>query len=116
MKILLICTANRDRSKTAEIHFAKKYPQHEFQSAGINKYLCERKDISRSNIQKGQHVKQYMLKWADRIICMEHIHAEHIASKIDKKYLSKIEVLELGDTEGFMSDSLIKMLEEKFKI
>jgi predicted protein tyrosine phosphatase len=109
MKILFICTANRDRSKTGEVHFSKKYPEHEFKSAGINRYLSER--------HKGIHLKKHMLDWADRVICAELVHSDYIIRQIDKKYNSKIEVLHLGDTEGaFMSDNLIRLLEEKFKI
>lgn len=85
-------------------------------SAGVNKYLSTRTDISRTEQQKGQYVQKEMLDWADRIICMEHCHAQIILSKFDKKYLDKIEILELGDTECFMSENLIKTLEEKFKI
>lgn len=108
MNILFICTANRDRSRTAEIYYQNKYPLDRFRSAGINKYLCER--------HGGIQVKKYMLDIADRIICAEHVHSDWIVQNIDKKYLSKIEILELGDTENFMSPKLIEMLEEKFKL
>ena len=107
MNILFICTANRDRSRTAEIHFQKKYPEHRFRSAGINKFLSEK--------HGGVHVKKYMLDIADRIICAEHVHADWIVQNIDKAYLGKIEILELGDTEQFMSKSLIEMLETKME-
>lgn len=108
MNILFVCTANRDRSRTAEIYFQNKYPEHRFRSAGINKFLCER--------HGGVYLQHYMLQVADRIICAEHSHMQHIVDKIDKKFLPKIEVLELGDTEAFMSPELIKILEEKFKM
>lgn len=108
MNILFICTANRDRSRTAEIYFQNKYPEHKFRSAGINKYLSER--------HGGIHIKQYMLDIANRIICAEQIHADWLLGSFDKKYLSKIEVLNLGDTETFMCQQLIKILEEKFKL
>lgn len=107
-QIIFICSANRDRSKTAEIHFSKKYPEHKFTSAGINKYLSER--------YSGVHLKKYMLDEADRIICVEQVQSDYITTKIDIKYKSKIEVLNLGDTDAFMSEQLIRVLEEKFKI
>lgn len=106
MNILFICTANRDRSRTAEIYFQNKYPEHRFRSAGINKFLSER--------HGGIYVKKYMLDIADRIICMEQEHSNWICEKVDKKYLSKIEVLELGDTKNFLSSELIEKLESKF--
>jgi len=105
---IFICTANKDRSRTAEIYFQNKYPEHRFRSAGINKYLSER--------HGGVHLKSYMLDVADRIICAEFVHSDYIVQKIDKKYLSKIEILHLGDTRTFMEKELIAMLEEKFKI
>ena len=108
MNIIFICTANRDRSRTAEIHFQNKYPEHRFRSAGINKYLSER--------HGGVHLKNYMLNVADRIICAEPVHADYIIQHIDKNYKFRIEVLNLEDTDTFMTESLIKRLEEKFKI
>lgn len=109
MKILFVCTANRDRSHTAEAYYTLKYPEHEFRSAGINKYLCERHE-------HGVHLRRTHLDWADRIVCAELIHSDYIVRKIDKKYLSKIEVLHLEDTNVFMSKQLIDRLEEKIKI
>lgn len=106
--ILFICTANRDRSRTAEFLFQAKYPLYRFRSAGIDRYASER--------HGGVHVRQYMLDLADRIICMEHCHLEYIVQKIDKRYLSKIEVLEIGDHDTFMGPELITKLCEKFKI
>lgn len=108
MNILFVCTANRDRSRTAEIHFQNKYPEHRFRSAGINKYLSER--------HGGIQVKKYMLDIADRIVCAEFVHSDWIVQNIDKKYISKIEIMNLGDTEPFMSEQLIKMIEEKFSL
>jgi predicted protein tyrosine phosphatase len=108
MNIIFICTANRDRSRSAEIHFQAKHPEHRFRSAGINKYLSER--------HGGIHVKRYMLDVADRIVCAEHVHSNWIVQNIDKKYLSKIEIMELGDTETFMSEELIRLLEDKFQM
>jgi len=57
-----------------------------------------------------------MLEIADRVICTEYVHSDWIVQNMDKKYLSKIEILHLGDTESFMSEELIKLLEEKFTL
>lgn len=108
MNILFICTANKDRSRTAEIYFQNKYPELRFRSAGINKYLSKR--------HGGIHLERYMLDQAERVICMEDVHRDYILQKIDKSYISKIEVLNLGDTEPFMAPGLITMLEEKFNL
>jgi hypothetical protein len=47
-----------------------------------------------------RHVKTYMLDVADRIICAKPIHSDWIVKNIDKKYLPKIEILHLGDTDN----------------
>jgi predicted protein tyrosine phosphatase len=108
MNVLFICSANLHRSRTAEIHFQNKYPEQRFRSAGTNKYLSER--------HGGVHLRQYMLDIADRIICMEHTHKELIERHIGPKYRAKIEILHIEDTGIFMSEDLIKRLEEKFTL
>ncbi len=35
--ILFVCSANKDRSKTADDYFSKHYPDLSFDSAGTNK-------------------------------------------------------------------------------
>jgi predicted protein tyrosine phosphatase len=57
-----------------------------------------------------------MCEWADRIICVEQVQADYIVQQIDKKYANKIEILNLQDTELFMSPKLIENLEKLFKI
>ena len=57
-----------------------------------------------------------MLDVADRIICAEFVHSDYIINQIDKKYISKIEIMILGDTDTFMSENLISNLESSFRI
>jgi predicted protein tyrosine phosphatase len=102
--ILFVCTANKDRSRTAEIYFQNKYPHLKIRSAGINKYLSEK--------HGGVHIQKYMVDIANVIICMEHVHSDWIVAKLGKHYLNKIEILELGDTEEFMSHQLINKLKQ----
>lgn len=108
MNILFVCSANKDRSRTAEIHFQHKYPEMRFRSAGINQYLSKR--------HGGIYLERYMLDQAERIICMEKVHADYILKRFDGLYHDRIEVLYLGDTEPFMASGLIEMLEEKFNL
>ena len=105
MQVLFVCTANRERSRTAEIYFSVKYSLHRFRSAGINQYLSER--------HGGVHLKKYMCDCADLIICMENCHSKYILEKIDSKYKDKIRILELGDFENYMSIEMINVLNEK---
>ena len=70
MNILFICTANRDRSRTAEHFFQEKYPKFNFYSAGIDEALCSK--------SKGRFVDYQICDYADRIVCMEQRHAQFI--------------------------------------
>ncbi len=108
MNILFVCSANRDRSRTAEIHFQHKHPELRFRSAGINDFLSKR--------HGGIYLERYMLDQASRIVCMEQEHANYILKRFDGQYHDKIEILNLGDTEPFMAAGLIAMLEEKFNL
>jgi len=40
MNILFVCSANKDRSKTAEDYFSEQFPNINFDSAGTNKKIC----------------------------------------------------------------------------
>lgn len=72
MKILFICTSNTDRSPALEKYFSSVYPQHEYRSAGINKYFCT---------QKGTHyLTQDDIDWTDLIVFAEHIHLKVTAN------------------------------------
>lgn len=108
MDTIFICSANRDRSRTAEIHFQNKYPEHTFRSAGINKYHSEK--------HGGIYLQHYMLRVSDRIVCAEEVHKKWIKEKWGDVFDHKIEVLNLGDTDTFMTKSLIQRLEDRFKI
>jgi len=108
MNILFICTANRDRSKTAEHIFRIKYPDYNFMSAGINQEMCL--------TYRGVYVEYQMCLKADKIYCMENLHAQYLLREFGSQIIQKIEILEIEDNEEYMSDKLIKELELKFKI
>ena len=108
MNILFVCTANRDRSRTAEHLFQKKYPHFSFHSVGIDESLCDK--------YKGKYVDFEICDSVDRIICMEEHHAQFLLKKFGDVLLNKIEILGIQDTEEYMSKVLIKDLKDKFKI
>ncbi len=107
MNILFVCTANKERSRTAEIHFQYNYKDHRFRSAGINQFLSER--------HGGTQLKKYMLDLADIIICMENAHKDWINKHHNDSYKNKMFSLDLGDTDTFMTRQLISALEMKIK-
>ena len=108
MKILFVCRANRDRSKTAEHHFAKIHPEYEFRSCGICKTYCDN--------WGGTHLKRKHLEWADRVICMSQSHINYIHKRYAKDYDDKLENAQVEDLHNYMAPELIKILEEKIKI
>lgn len=64
--ILFVCSANKDRSPTAELYFSQKYPQYNFCSVGTNRKIC---------FQLGtDFITPEVLYWADQIVVMESKH------------------------------------------
>ncbi|MCW8897307.1 MAG: phosphotyrosine protein phosphatase [Flavobacteriales bacterium] len=107
MNILFVCSANKDRSKTAEDYFAIKYPKIEFDSAGINKKICDQ--LGTNYIDKEQ------VGWADKIYVMETKHKQAIRSIFGNDYSKKIVVLHIKDIYKYNDKELIKILEGKVK-
>jgi predicted protein tyrosine phosphatase len=95
--ILFVCSANVNRSPSAELWFTIRNPENKYESAGSCRAACR--------IHGGNYVSEEQLQWADRIICMEErnrkeIESSHIVS-------DKIEVAGIPDVFGFLSIPLI---------
>jgi len=103
--ILFICSANKDRSKTAEDYFSEQYSKFQFDSAGTNKKICQQ--LGSNYIAKEQ------LDWADKIVVMEQKHANAIKEIFSNNYFNKIEVLDIKDKYTYGSSDLIKRLKNK---
>lgn len=105
MKILFICSANKQRSKTADDYFSEKYPNENFQSAGTNIELCRKEGTT--------ELTEDLLIWADKIFVMESKHFDLIKKHTNKKYANKIVTLNIPDRFKYYSKELIDILEEK---
>ena len=105
MKILFVCSANKQRSKTAEDYFASKYNIHEFLSAGTNIKLCRKEGTT--------ELIEDLLKWADKIYVMEKKHIEQIQMHAGSKYFTKVTVLNIPDIYGYYDKGLLKILDER---
>lgn len=103
MKILFVCTANVDRSRTAENHFALTYPTWLFKSAGTSSIHCEE---ANSTV-----ITQDLINWADFVICMEEKHAVHISQNFNTE--SPVYALNINDNYTYNSPELIQILESK---
>lgn len=105
MKVLFICSANKDRSITAEEYARENFPMHEYDSAGTNRKIC---------FQLGtQLVQTHQLLWADKIICMESKHKKEIQKLVGAKFNSKLAVLHIKDRYPYNSAGLKEILKEK---
>lgn len=82
MKTLFICSANKQRSKTAEDYFAERFPENEFLSAGTNSKICKKEGTI--------ELTEDLLKWADKMYVMEKKHFDQIQKHTGSKYYSKI--------------------------
>ena len=98
-KVLFVCTANIDRSRTAEDMYKGK-PGLEVLSAGTEQSLAKKL------------VTRELIDWADIILCMEEQHREKILN-MSPVADGKTKVLGIhnnwrrGDTE------LIRLIQEK---
>jgi len=105
LKILFICSANKDRSATAEEYAMEHYPQHEYDAAGTNQKIC---------FQLGtQYINAQQLAAADLILVMESKHKAEIQRLFGSMYNSKISVLQIKDVYKYGSQNLKEILQEK---
>lgn len=96
-KVLFVCSANKERSPTAEQVF-KDVPNWIVKSAG-------------TEIDAVRSLTQDLLEWADMIIVMENHHMNKVLEIYDVS--SKIHVLEVEDRYYRCSPELIGLLINK---
>jgi predicted protein tyrosine phosphatase len=96
-KILFVCSANVDRSPTAE-HIYKNHPGLEVKSAGASYYAKTT-------------LSEELLLWADVVLCMEKWQITKIENfSVENK---RIDCLDIEDEYGYMSPELIEIITEK---
>ena len=105
MNVLFICSANKDRSKTAEDYFSANYSDAQFESAGTNLKVCNQLGTN--------YIEGCQLEWADKIYVMETKHFSIIKSLHGSSYNKKITVLMIKDHYKYYEPGLIKVLLEK---
>lgn len=102
MKILFLCTANINRSRTAEDYFSKMVPGHEYRSAGLSEKYCTKHGTTLCSMK--------LLEWADLILVMEPAHRERIIEHTGQRFTDKIKVLDVPDLYQYMQPELITTL------
>ena len=97
---LFVCSANLQRSPTAENIFQNWKGKWEAKSAGTMPYLNR------------QPITQHLIDWADIIIVMETHHADYIQSKF-KVDSNKVKVLNIPDIYLRDDPELIRELKKQ---
>ncbi|EAS19708.1 hypothetical protein BBFL7_00254 [Flavobacteria bacterium BBFL7] len=105
---LFICSANKDRSKTAEDYFSTQYPNLNFESAGTNKVICDQLGTNYITLKKIEN--------AYKIFVMENKHRDAIQKTFGYQHYNKIIVLNIKDVYQYGSKDLIDVLEKNVQI
>ena len=103
--ILFICSANKQRSKTAEDYFSSKYANFHFISAGTNIKMCEREGTNPITID--------ILEQSDLIFVMENSHKKEVKNFINCKFKKELIVLNIPDLYKYYQKELIEILEDR---
>lgn len=104
-RILFVCSANVDRSKTAEAYFSTLYNDLDFKSAGTNFELCRQEGSTPLTTD--------LIEWADMIFGMENQHLEKINALSENQFESKITVLNISDDFVYYQPELLELLEKR---
>lgn len=111
MRVLFICTSNKDRSPALEKYFKDVYSHNEYRSAGVNKYFTTK---------KGTHyLTNEDIDWAELIIYAEDIHYD-VACKNFKEEtnicLKDCITLNLGEyKQGQIGEDYLMKAEKKIE-
>src|SRR5690606_8181618 len=103
--ILFVCSANKQRSKTAEDYFSSKYDDIHFLSTGTNIKICEREGTNPLTIE--------VLEQADLIFVMEQKHKKQITDYVNGKFKKELTVLNIPDIYKCYQKELIEILDRK---
>ena len=102
-RLLFICTANINRSRTAEDLF-KNSDAYEVRSAGFIRHSLG-----------GQVVTQALINWADKIFVMDEVRDQHL-SILRRKFVvdhKRIYVLDVPDIYSRDNVRLIELLKSR---
>jgi len=103
--ILFVCSANKDRSRTAEDYFSQHYPDICFDSAGTNAKICRQLGTT--------YITENQLAVADQVLVMENKHRQALLQTFGTTYAHKISVLHIRDIYPYGAKALIDVLRER---
>lgn len=102
MKILFLCTANVQRSSTAQEIFQAIDNKNEYKSAGLSKKYVEKNETTLCT--------EELLCWADKIYVFEKTHVERIIEHTAQKHIHKITNLRIDDRYEYFQRELVLLL------
>ena len=105
MNILFLCTANKQRSKTAEELFSALDKCNEYKSAGLSSKYVEKAGSTLCT--------EELLDWADKIYTFEDMHTQRITQHTGDKFLSKVTNLDIEDKYQYFQRELVLLLAER---
>lgn len=101
-KVLFVCTANQQRSPTAERMYEKD-PRMDVDSAGTEAFFAKA-------------VTEERLNWADLVVVMEERHARSIRERFpNAAERTRIVSLDIPDIYQFLEQRLQKEIRERFE-
>ena len=100
--VLFVCSANKERSKTAEDYFSGLYPEINFSSCGTNIRYCKKEGTN--------PISKELIVWSDVIFVMENKHAKLVKQHSSLKPGNKIIVLGVEDVYTYYQKELIAVL------
>ena len=104
-KVLFVCSANKQRSKTAEDYFSEQHPYIEFKSAGTNHKICYKEGTT--------PLTEDLIEWADKVFLMEEKHMNIIKNHLENKFFNKMEILNIPDKYKYYQKELLEELNKK---
>ena len=105
MNILFLCTANKQRSKTAEELFSALDKCNKYKSAGLSSKYVEKAGSTLCT--------EELLAWADKIYTFEDMHIQRITQHTGDKFLSKVTNLDIEDKYQYFQRELVLLLAER---
>jgi predicted protein tyrosine phosphatase len=106
VNVLFLCTANVQRSKTAEEIFRSLNDSNEYRSAGLSAKYTQKAGSTLCT--------EEMLKWADAIYVFEDIHIKRIQEYTDDLYMNKVINLNIADEYQYFQRELVLLLIENY--
>lgn len=105
MNILFLCTANVQRSKTAQELFQAIDTNNNYKSAGLSRKYVDKAGTTLCT--------EDLLDWADKIYIFEDFHLERIIHYTGKIHLHKITNLKIEDKYQYFQRELVLLLLQK---